>query len=614
MTGAEPSVTVGGSPLAAMLLQQLHQISVETHLHLPGMFELAFVGVTDDDLTTGGVTVGAQIVIEASDSGPDGDGGQSTQLIKGEVTAFEGHYDDYTGMTTVRGYDVGHRLQRLRRTRAFVNMSDSDVAQQIASDAGLDVGDITPTDVVHDHLPQYDQTDWEFLKQRASEIGYEIAVEDGKFGFRKASSIDGAGGQPYQLSLNDNLKSFSPRITAGNLTPNVEVRVWDPLQAKVVSAVSGATTGSVSDPGQTTPESVADAFGGNSGGGDPAPSPSPVSDQLGPPPSSTAFVLHRPVGSGSTADSAATAMAGGLNEHRASTFGEAEGYALGAPGIQAGKPVQIAGLSSQFPATWMVTRAQHVFRLKEGGYRTEFAASGRHDRSLLGLTSLGGTQATQASVPGVMCGVVTNINGTNARVKVTLPVLSPDYESDWAPVVQAGAGPRSGALYMPEVGDQVLVGFESGDPRRPYVIGGIIDNRSKYTLGGDAVQATGESAAVVRRGFVSASGNMLAFHDEMPPGDGAKPTQSQIALGTSDGSVGLAIDVVQGTVVISCAPQSPGQITIKCSDAGTVNIQAGEGGTMTIDGGDNLTIKAQTSLNIQSSGTLALKGTSITLN
>jgi phage protein D len=620
MTGtgqsSAPTVTVGdgdGAALDGTLVQHLKRISVETHLHLPGMFELTFVGVTDDALQTAGVTVGAKVTIAVSDAGADADGGGSTTLIKGEVTAFEGKYDDFTGSTTVRGYDVGHRLQRIRRTRAFINMSDSDVATQIAGDAGLTVGEVTPTDVVHDHLPQYDQTDWEFLKQRAAEIGYEIAVADGKFGFRKASSIDGSGGDPYQLAMNQNLKSFSPRITAGNLTPNVEVRVWDPLEAKVISAVSGASTGSVSEAGQSSPETVADVFGSKGGDGD-EPPPAPVSEQLGPAPSDTAFVLHdRPVGTGATADSAASAMASGLNEHRASTFGEAEGDAIGAPGIQAGKPVQIAGLSSQFPATWMITRAHHVFMLKEGGYHTEFAASGRHDRSLLGLTSMGATQSTRPTVPGVMCGVVTNINDAKARVKVTLPVLSPDYESDWCPVVQAGAGSRSGSLYLPEVGDQVLVGFESGDPRRPYVIGGIVDNRSQYSLGGDAVQATGEAAAVIRRGFVSASGNLLAFHDEMPPGDGAKPTQSQIALGTSDGTVGLSIDVVQGTLVISCAGQTPGQITIKCSDAGTVNIQAGEGGTMTIDGGDNLTIKSQTSLTIQSSS-VAVKGTSITLN
>ena len=624
MTGTDRSTMVpqpvlalgpgAGSPLDPQLLDQLERIMVETNLHLPGMFELTFVGLSSDALKAAGVEIGAQLAVDTQVVGADAEGGERVRLIKGEVTAFEGRYEDFTGSTTVRGYDVTHRLQKIKRTRAFVNMSDSDVARQVAQDAGLQVGEITPTEVVHEHLPQYDQTDWDFLKQRAVEIGFELTVADGLFGFRKASSVDGAGPAACELAVNEDLKSFRPRVTAGNLAPSVEVRVWDPMAGTVVSAVSGTSTGSVSQAGATSPEQVAGLFGDPADGG--SPPASPAVEQLGPPPSGTALVVsHRPVGSGATADSAANLLAGGLKEHLASTFAEADGDAIGNPGVQAGHAVRVTGAPSQFPETWMVTRAKHIFKLSEGGYHTEFAASGRHDRSLLGLASLGKAQAAEPRAAGVMCGVVTNVNDAKARVKVTVPGLSTGYESDWCPVVQFGAGTRSGAMFLPEVGDQVLLAFEGADPRRPYVLGGIFNTRSRYSLGGSAVQATGEAAAVVRRGFVSASGTVLAFHDELPPGDDPKPTQAQIALGTADGAVGLSIDVVKNTLVISCAAQDPpGQITIKCSNAGTVNIQAGEGGTMTVDGGDSLSIKAKTSLSIESSGQLTLKGSTISLN
>ncbi len=265
-----------------------------------------------------------------------------------------------------------------------------------------------------------------------------------------------------------------------------------------------------------------------------------------------------------------------------------------------------------FPRNWVVTRARHVFDQTEGGYRTEFAASGRHDRSLLGLASLGATQAPLPRIPGVVCAVVTDINDRSGRVKVTLPWLSPDYQSDWAPVVQFGAGPRSGAMFLPEVGDEVLVGFEFGDPRRAYVLGGIVNNASRYSLGGAAVSDDG---TVARRGFVSASGNLLAFHDEMPPGgEDPKPTVSQIVLGTADASLGLSVDVVQGSLVISCAQESPpGQLTIRCGNGGTVNLAVGEGGTMTVDGGDNLTLKSASSMTIQCEGNLSIQGQTISL-
>ena len=156
------------------------------------------------------------------------------------------------------------------------------------------------------------------------------------------------------------------------------------------------------------------------------------------------------------------------------------------------------------------------------------------------------------------------------------------------------------------------LGFEFGDPRRAYVLGGIVNNSSRYSLGGEAVSPDG---TVLRRGFVSASGNMLSFYDEMPPGgEEPEPTASKIALGTRDAGMGLVIDVVENSFVLTCSQEGPpGQLTIKTGDGGTVNIQAGEGGTMTIDGGDTLTVKSMASMTIQCSGDLSISGDTISL-
>src|SRR5947208_4799677 len=62
------------------------------------------------------------------------------------------------------------------------------------------------------------------------------------------------------------------------------------------------------------------------------------------------------------------------------------------------------------------------------------------------------------------------------RVKVTLP-WSPDtgsgrYEA-WARLATFMGGNNRGSWFIPDVNDEVLVVFEGGDPRRPYVIGGL---------------------------------------------------------------------------------------------------------------------------------------------
>ncbi|HEX6660513.1 MAG TPA: phage baseplate assembly protein V [Sphingomicrobium sp.] len=62
------------------------------------------------------------------------------------------------------------------------------------------------------------------------------------------------------------------------------------------------------------------------------------------------------------------------------------------------------------------------------------------------------------------------------RVKVTLP-WCPDsgggrYEA-WARIATLFAGNNRGSWFIPDVGDEVLVAFEHGDPTRPYLLGGL---------------------------------------------------------------------------------------------------------------------------------------------
>ena len=83
---------------------------------------------------------------------------------------------------------------------------------------------------------------------------------------------------------------------------------------------------------------------------------------------------------------------------------------------------------------------------------------------------------------GVYPALVSDITDPDGqgRVKVTLP-WSPDtgggrYEA-WARVATLMGGPNRGSWFIPDVHDEVLIVFEGGDPRRPYVIGGLWNGR-----------------------------------------------------------------------------------------------------------------------------------------
>jgi uncharacterized protein involved in type VI secretion and phage assembly len=75
---------------------------------------------------------------------------------------------------------------------------------------------------------------------------------------------------------------------------------------------------------------------------------------------------------------------------------------------------------------------------------------------------------------GIVVGVVVDLDDRKklGRVKVRYPHLG-NQRSNWARVAAPMAGPQRGAFFMPDEKDEVLVAFEQGDIRRPYVLGGL---------------------------------------------------------------------------------------------------------------------------------------------
>ena len=85
---------------------------------------------------------------------------------------------------------------------------------------------------------------------------------------------------------------------------------------------------------------------------------------------------------------------------------------------------------------------------------------------------------------GAFPALVTDINDPEGlgRVKIALP-WSPDtagarYET-WARLATFMAGNNRGSWFIPDVDDEVLIVFEGGDPRRPYVIGSLWNGKDK---------------------------------------------------------------------------------------------------------------------------------------
>lgn len=571
------TVTVDGSPLPDDAQRLLIAAAVDDSLRLPDAFTLRFRDSERLVIAKSGVKIGSAVVISVAVDDRARSGGGPQTLIEGEVTALEAESDPTGTFTVVRGYDPSHRLFRGRQTHSYTQVTASDVVTRVARRAGLAVGTVQATSTVYDHLSQGGVTDWEFLSGLAREIGWEIAVRAGKLDFgppaesRTAPDASGDGaGQPLVLRLGSTLLRFRSVVTAAQQVPQVQARGWDLDTKTALVGTAPARTTAVELP-TAAPASLAETFH----------APAHVA-------SDTAYRSQAEVDAGAVA--AAARIAG--------SFAELDAVARGNPALRAGAAVTLAGVGEPFDGKYVLSSSRHRYD-PTSGYTTAFAVTGRQERSLLGLTGGGTAGAGSAArgAAGPVVGLVSDAGDPQrrGRVKLTFPWLSEDYVSDWARTVHPGAGQHRGMVVVPEVGDEVLVAFEQGDLRRPYVLGGLHN-------GVDEVPATPSatpvdlldsgSGAINRRSWVSRRGHRIDLLDQDGRSEG-------VAAATADGAVRVLLDGVGTAVTVH-------------SD-GTVTVQGGKGvvvdaGTGTLDlRGDRVTVTARSGVTVDGgTGTVAL--------
>ena len=143
---------------------------------------------------------------------------------------------------------------------------------------------------------------------------------------------------------------------------------------------------------------------------------------------------------------------------------------------------------------------------------------------------------------GVTIGIVTNTQDEKklGRVKLKLPLLSMENESDWVRVLTPLAGKEQGLYCLPEVDDEVLVAFEQGDPQRPYVLGALWN-----------AKAPPPKAEVSQRQLLSRSGHSILLDDTKD--------KELVKISDRTGKNHITITTKDNSLVI----ETEGDITIK---------------------------------------------------
>ena len=202
-------------------------------------------------------------------------------------------------------------------------------------------------------------------------------------------------------------------------------------------------------------------------------------------------------------------------------------------------------------------------------------------------------EAIASRIYGVVVGVVTNNEDPEGlgRVKVKLPWLSDEDESDWSRIATPMAGKERGIYFLPEIDDEVLVAFEHGDVRFPYIIGSLWN-------GQDSPPATNEDGQNNLRVIKSRSGHVIRLNDQ----EGNETIE--IIDKTEKNSI--VIDTATNSIAIT----TNGDITLSASQ-GKIKLEAQN---IEIKSSADTKVEASAGMDMQASSTMNLKGQVINLN
>lgn len=570
---SEPLIKINGQDAPHEFMNDLLETVVDTSLYLPEMFTIL---VKDSELKwvdEGLLDLGKSV--EISVAGAEQVGGHAGLLIKGEITALEPDFSA-EGKTNllIRGYNKSHRLHRGKKSRTFLKMTDSAVVSKIAGEVGLSA-QVDTTNVTYDYIIQSNQTNMEFLQERAGRLGYQAYAVEDKLYFKKGEANLGDG---PELKFAEDLRSFRPALAATHQVDKIKVLGWDVKQKRVISA-QASPNGAMNQGsfGKTGGAAAQSAFGSGA----------------------ESVLVNQPLSS----QDEAQALANGLANDLSSEFIQAEGVCLGNPGVKAGYVIKITGIGKRFSGKYFVTSATHT--LGTQGYETHFSISGRQPNTishLLGVdngTVAGQGQNGRSQASGVAPALVTNNKDPDnlGRVKVKFPWLGDQMESDWIRIASLGAGQERGWMILPEVDDEVLVAFEHGNMHRPYLIGGLWNSKDKPSVPNN--KAVGGDGKVNQRLIRSRTGHIILLDDTQG--------KEQIVIRDKTGKNEVIIDSSSNSMTINLEKD------FSLQNKGNVLLDSK--GNVTIKSMGNIKIESTTgNLDLQATGMLNIKGNKVTVD
>src|SRR5215213_2842843 len=341
--------------------------------------------------------------------------------------------------------DKALRMTLERKNAIFAKMKDSEVIEKLISANGLSK-DVAATSVVYEDIVQYYVTDWDMMLTRAELNSYVVIVAGGKVTVKKP---DTAQSPVLRVAYGESVLDLHAEMDSASQYDSSAIKSysWDAATQKVLEAGPAAVT--VKEQGNVSSAELAKVFGVKK-----------LDQQTG------GAVEMKSLKDWSSAE----LLKSKLSKIRGDVTFQGSSLAV------TGKTIELGGLGERFDGTAFISGVHH--RINEGVWLTtvSFGLSSQWFAATAPMLAAPGASGQLPPIKGLQTGIVKQVAQDPAkefRVLVNLPLLQDSSKSIWARLGTFYASKDCGAVFYPEVNDEVIVGFMNEDPRYPVILGSV---------------------------------------------------------------------------------------------------------------------------------------------
>lgn len=454
--------------------------------------------------------------------------------------------------------DVAVKMTIGRKSKYFQNVKDSDVFDDLLSTYGIR-SDPETTTLKHQELVQHNVTDWDFMLLRAEANGMLLNVDDGSIKIAKPA----IGNEVLQVNYGSSILEFEAEMDARFQYKSVNAESWDYSNQQLFTADTSSS--SFAEQGNITSEDLAQAI------------------------SPDKFDMHH---SGhlleqELKDWTESIM---LRSRLAKIRGRAR--FTGFSGIKPADTLKLSGVGDRFNGKAFVTAVRQ--EIGDGTWETQvqFGLDPKRYVFLHNDINEAPSAGLVGAIRGLQIGIVVQLESDpdgQDRILVRVPVIDSAGQGIWTRIASLDAGNERGAFFMPEVGDEVIVGFINDDPRHPVVLGMLHSSNKPAPI---SPQDNNNE-----KGFTTRSKMHLSFNDDT----------KTIVIDTPAGN---SITLDEKSMKIEIKDQNENKITMEQTGItmeSPLNIDVKAGAVLTLSGGTSLSISAP-SLSVKADASVSIEG------